>query len=404
MKCSKIALFLLFFLALASSLTAQSRKDLESKRKKLIQDIQETTNRLQETQKSKAAAFDRYLTLQRQIGKRKQLIETLQEEIAFTDESINRTNEVVDALSRDIERLRSDYALMIRSAYRQRANKSQLIFLFSAQSINQLFRRWQYLRQYNRYRQKQAELILETQKTLRAKAQQLTERQKEKKLLLTSEESQQLLLDKELDDKNKLVRKLKKNESRLSAELEKQQRDHQKLNGAIEAIIREEMARKRKAARSTEKTEPQSNNAAASNKIDTDPVSISFQQNKGRLPWPVRGEVVRSFGVQAHPTLKGIEITNNGIDIRTNGQAEVQAVFEGKVVGTQFIPGYQNLVILQHGNYYTVYSNLEEVHVRRGEQVSSGQTIGQLSSSKNELHFELWRDKQHQNPQPWLLK
>ena len=403
MKCSQFAVFLMLIMAMASPLAGQNRKDLENKRKKLIQDIQETTNRLQETQKSKAAAFDRYLTLQRQIGKRRQLIETLQEEIAFTDESITRTNEVVDALSRDIERLRSDYALMVRSAYRQRTSKSQLIFLFSAQSINQLFKRWQYLRQYNRYRQKQAELILQTQKTLIAKAQQLTERQQEKKLLLTSEESQQLLLDKELQDKNKLVKSLKRNESRLSAALERQQRDHQKLNGAIEAIIREEMARKRKAARSAEKTEA-NNTAAASSKIDTDPASISFQQNKGRLPWPVRGEVVRTFGVQAHPTLKGIEITNNGIDIQTSGQADVQAVFEGKVAGTQFIPGYQNLVIIQHGNYYTVYSNLEEVHVRRGEQVSSGQTIGQLSSSKNELHFELWRDKQHQNPLPWLLK
>lgn len=403
MKCSQFAVFLMLIMAMASPLAGQNRKDLENKRKKLIQDIQETTNRLQETQKSKAAAFDRYLTLQRQIGKRRQLIETLQEEIAFTDESITRTNEVVDALSRDIERLRSDYALMVRSAYRQRTSKSQLIFLFSAQSINQLFKRWQYLRQYNRYRQKQAELILQTQKTLIAKAQQLTERQQEKKLLLTSEESQQLLLDKELQDKNKLVKSLKRNESRLSAALERQQRDHQKLNGAIEAIIREEMARKRKAARSAEKTEA-NNTAAASSKIDTDPASISFQQNKGRLPWPVRGEVVRTFGIQAHPTLKGIEITNNGIDIQTSGQADVQAVFEGKVAGTQFIPGYQNLVIIQHGNYYTVYSNLEEVHVRRGEQVSSGQTIGQLSSSKNELHFELWRDKQHQNPLPWLLK
>lgn len=400
MKCSQIVLFLLF-LTVLTPLCGQNRKELENKRKKLIEDIQQTTNKLQETQKSKAAAFDRYLTLQRQIGKRQQLIETLQEEIAVTDESINRTNEVVDALAQDIERLRSDYATMLRAAYRQRANQSQLIFLFSANSINQVFRRWQYLRQYNRYRQKQAKLILETQTTLKAKAEQLTLRQQEKKVLLSSEKSQQLLLDRELDDKNKLVRSLKRNESRLSAELERQQRAHQKLNGAIESIIREEMARKRKATRSAEKAETP---ASANAKIETDPTSISFQQNKGRLPWPVQGEVVRNFGVQAHPTLKGIEITNNGIDIQSAGQAEVQAIFEGKVAGTQFIPGYQNLVILQHGNYYTVYSNLEEVYVRRGEQVALGQTIGQLSKSKNELHFELWRDKQHQNPLSWLLK
>ncbi|MBK8705492.1 MAG: M23 family metallopeptidase [Saprospiraceae bacterium] len=112
---------------------------------------------------------------------------------------------------------------------------------------------------------------------------------------------------------------------------------------------------------------------------------------------------MRSFGVQAHPTLKGIEITNNGIDIKAGGSSEVQAVYAGKVAGTQFIPGYQNLVILQHGNYYTVYSNLEDVFVRRGETVDAAQRIGSLGSKK-ELHFELWKEKQHLNPVHWLSK
>ncbi len=397
MKPSSIAWIIFLCLLSTYSSFGQSRKELEDKRKQLIQDIKKTSGKLEATQKNKAATFEQFATLQKQIGKRQQLIRTLRDEIAYTEESIERTHEVIEALTNDIAQLKADYASMLRVAYRHRTGNSLLMFLFASDNFNQAFQRWQYIRQYHRYREKQAKLIAETQKMLSDKAALLENRKKEKENLLVSQQSQTLLLDRELQDKNRLLKNLDKDESRLAAELNRQQQAHNRLNESIENIIRDEMARKRKAARSAEAIGGNSSTAA------NDPVTGDFEQRKGRLPWPVRGNVVRSFGVQAHPTLKGIEIANNGIDIKSEGSADVLAVSAGVVVGVDFIPGYQNLVILRHGNYYTAYSNLEDVFVSRDEKVEAAQRIGRLGRKK-ELHFELLKDKKHFNPLLWLSK
>lgn len=397
MKYSQIIWPLGLMLLFAINGWGQNRKELEAKRKQLIEEIQQTTNRLQETQKSKAAALDRFVALQHQIGKRRQLIETLRDEVDFTEASILRTNEVIEALGNDIAHLQAEYANMLRMAFRQQYNQSTFVFLFSASNLNQLFLRWQYLRQYNRYRKKQAKLITETQKMLADKARQLENRQREKMSLLAIQESQKTLMDRELQDKDHLVKNLKKSESRLASELDKQQRIHQKLNDAIETMIREEMAKKRKASRTPEAL---SESVPA---VETDPISRDFQQRKGRLPWPVtKHEVIKGFGKQPHPKFKGVETVNNGVDVLSEPRAEVRSIFEGQVLGTQFIPGYQNLVIIQHGNYYTVYSNLEDVYVKREEEIGTTQVIGRLSKDKAEFHFELWRDKVKLNPEIWL--
>jgi len=182
----------------------------------------------------------------------------------------------------------------------------------------------------------------------------------------------------------------------LVADLDEQRRAHEELNTAIEEVIKAEMARKRKEARQPDAL------AAANAKADAS-LSSNFTSNKGALPWPVKsGEIIRQFGTQPHPTIKTVKITNNGIDIRTDSESEVFSIFEGLVAGTQFVPGYLNMVIVQHGEYYTVYSNLEEIYVKRGDQLRSGETIGKVGSKKPEVHFEVWREKQRLNPVDWV--
>nr|HQU59466.1 hypothetical protein [Saprospiraceae bacterium] len=328
---------------LVAPLHAQNRKDLETKRQQLIRDIQQTESQLKETKKDKAATLDQYLALQSQIRKREQLIHTLHEEIDYANESINRSREVLAALTTDVEQLKAEYARIIRTAYRHKLNNSFILFLFSADSFNDAFRRWQYLRQYDRFRKKQARLIMDTQGTLARKARQLESRKKEKEALLTSQEQQQQLLNRELADKNRILKTLKTSESKLVAELDQQQKAHNALNNAIEAVIREEMARKRREARSADAVGSNSSAGPEENA----PLSNEFQKNQGRLPWPVRnGVITRQFGKQPHPSVPSIQIANNGIDIRTDERAQVFAVFEGKVAGTQFIPGYKNTVII----------------------------------------------------------
>lgn len=386
------------------SAQAQNRQELESKRKQLLREIEETTTRLSQTRKDKAAALDRYFTLKKQIKNRQQLIITLRAELDFAEASIQRANEVVDALEQDVVDLKQEYANTLRSAYRSSINKSSLAFLFAAEDFNDLFLRWQYIRQYNEYRQRQARLIIETQEMLIGKAEQLAERKIEKEQLLISQEEQQIILNKELADKDQLLSKLKVSESKLAANLEDQQEAHAALNATIERIIREEMAEQRRASRNASSLTASTEKEEAVKNVATDRrLSVSFENLKGALPWPVKsGKIIKKYGRQPHPNIQTIQITNNGIDIESEARARVFAIYDGKVVGLRYIPGYQNTVILQHGTYYSVYSNLEEVFVGRGDEVNADQALGRLSKDKPEVHFEVWKEKQRMNPTLWV--
>ena len=387
---------------------AQIRKDLEDRRRRLIKEIQLTSNLLNKTTKTKAAALDRYIALRKQIQQRELLVATLRKEIEITDISMNRASDVVESLNDDINRLEKEYGELLRQAYRRKKNSSDLGFIFSSESINQGFQRWQYLKQYDEYRKKQAQLILQTKETLTIKTIQLQETKIEKEGLIASVENQANILSAELGDKSKLLRTLRKDEKRLKSDLRKKRTDHEGLNQAIEKAIQKDMATRRKNERDKKPNKkdvnkkPQKDNTIALERLTGD-----FRNNRGRLPQPVKnGVVTRRFGKQQHPTLPRVQITNNGIDIRTERNAKVFAVFEGKVVSKQFIPGYQNMLIVQHGDYYTVYSNLGEVFVKKGDQVGTMENIGTVAMDRktnvSEVHFEVWRDKARLNPEDWV--
>ncbi|MCC6725487.1 MAG: peptidoglycan DD-metalloendopeptidase family protein [Saprospiraceae bacterium] len=417
MSHSRKILHILLILCLlaGAAIAQQSRKELEEKRKKLLRDIEQTSGLLKQTKEDKAATLSRYVTLQRQIHKREQLVETVKEEMSVLLDNIERTATVVVALSDDTERLKGEYAKIARHAYRQKLMRSDLLFLLSAKSFNDAFRRWQYLRQYERYRQRQAKLIMETQQTLVDKIKSLEERKAEKEKLLTTEQRQSRMLGMEMQAKNQLLEELKGDEARLAHDLESKQAAANKLNKAIEKVIRDEMDRIRREERAAASANA-SNSSSASGKAtkptatpEVESISSEFQGNRGRLPWPVKNGVITGrFGRQPHPTIPNIEIVNNGIDIQTDKGSQVRSVFEGTVVGTQFIPGFDYMVILQHGSYYTVYSNLEEVSVKKGDKVAIKQALGRVNTdaktNTSEVHFEIWKEKTRLNPQEWVGK
>lgn len=405
-------------------LCAQSRKDLEDKRRKLIEEIDQTNNRLSAKRKDKNAALQVFLTLQSQVKKREQLIGNLQQEIEFNESSIARTNDVLIALKDDVVRLKQEYTQTLRMALRQKLNQSYLMFLLSADNLNNAIRRWQYIRQYQRYRKRQALLIAETQGTLQAKTAQLKQRIREKENLLSGVEQQKQTLSVELQDKDLALKNLKADEKVLLKELTDRQKAHNKLNGIIENVIQQEMLAQRKKARSAEalnnannpslavnsNNKPDRTSKSGSTESDNLPPSSedlaansTFSARKGRLTWPVdQGRIVQGFGTFQHPKYKDVKVSNSGLDIGTQAAGKVRAVFEGKVVGAQFINGYQYTVIIQHGNFYTVYSNIASINIKRGESVTTGQEIGQVGTEKPEMHFEVWRDKQKLNPASWL--
>ena len=288
---------------------------------------------------------------------------------------------------------------MARLAFRQKLTFGRILFLFSAHSINDAFRRLQYLRQYDRYRKRQAHLIQETQATLTVQFGELENQKREKENLLEAAQGQARTLETELGQKDQLLKSLQSDENRLLKELKQKRKAHEELNEAIEKIIREEIAKARKAERAAPESAAAS--AAAS-------ASASFQQLQGLLAWPVaNGTITGQFGRQPHPSLSGVYISNNGIDIRTDLNASVQAIFRGEVVGVQYIPGYSSyMAIIRHGDYYTVYSNLEDVAVQRGQQVNQGDRIGAVRTDPKtnaaEVHFEVWKGKNRMNPAEWL--
>ncbi len=393
------ALLLIVLALLPLAVFSQDRQILEDKRKKLIEEIQQTEQLLQETVKSRETALLRFNTLQEQIRKRRLLIQTLEAEVGLADGNLSQIQNVIQSLQSDIDKLFREYAQMARVAYRQKLSMGRLVFLLSAKNFNEAFRRWQYLRQYDQYRQKQAHLIQQTQASLTTQLGELEARKREKQLLLGKAQNQTGRLEIELEEKNKLVKTLKSDESRLASDLKQKRTAHEQLNSAIEKIIREEMAKARKAER---KEETKAEVTAARE------ASSSFEQLKGKFLWPVTSGVITGhFGKQEHPTLNRVYITNNGIDIRTELDAPVFAIYQGEVAGVQFIPGYSSyMVIIRHGAYYTVYSNLEEVGVQRGQQVKTRDPIGKVRTDPKtnaaEVHFEVWKEKNRMNPTEWL--
>lgn len=401
-------------LLLTGALLAQSRQDLTAKREGLLKEINRASALLKSTRSNRKVALDQYYVVQRQVRQRQQLIETLKQEIDLANQSIERTTAAIRAMQADMERLEGEYAAMARQAFRQSQTMNEWLFLLSARGLSDGLRRWRYIRQYDNYRKRQANLIVETRNALAKKLDGIEIKKAEQQDLLTSAEEQQGLLRQELRIKNKLLNGLKKDETRISRLINRKRLAANKLSKAIETVIANEIrsrvdnnrvntapTRPTETRPSLKPSAPSANDLAAN--------TTDFRQLKGRLQWPVqRGVIIRHFGKQNHPIHKNLKVTNNGIDIRATLNNKVQAIARGKVVGVQYVPGFRNTLIVQHGDYYSVYSNLENVTVEKGAAVRSGQLLGLAGTDSQddflEMHLEIWKGKQRLNPAVWLKR
>ena len=379
--------FTLIFALLASFgfLQSQSKDVLESKRKKIENEILLTSKLLDETRSDKTSALNKYIALERRIQKRAQLIRNLNKDIELIEKRMLNTEEYVEALNDDLEKLQEEFKQILRNAYRQKLTDSKLIFLFSANSLNEAFVRWRYLKQYEAFRERQTSIIIQTQNSLLRRQSNLEKYAVEKATLLKEESSQQQLLTKELDRRNKMYLNLKGNEDELKVAIEEKQNAARQLKFALEDIIKTEI--KQELPMSISPT-----------------ITSDFERSKGNMSWPINnGVVIGFFGQQDHPTIKNIKITNNGIDIQSSGDGVVRAVLEGEVVGKFSVPGNKRSILIKHGDFFTVYANLESVFVERGDLVKTLQSIGSVNkTNSSELHFEIWRQKVRLNPLDWL--
>ncbi len=408
--------FLASLLLFSFAAHAQNKIALEEKRKKLTKEIEITSSLLKKTKNNKTAAYDQYVTLQNQIERRESLVQTIENEVIASEENILRNLTIIQSLEQDLEKMKQEYGRLVRNSFRRQFYTSPLLFILSSDNLNQAFRRWLFLRKYNRFRNGQVVAIAATQEMLSKKINSIETEKQEKEALLLEMVGQKSKLQKELEEKNGLLMALINDEGKLRQELKQKQAERAQLDRMIESVISAEIAKKiakenaqkdvRDNNRKRSTSEESNANSKNLEKVE-DLASNQFKKLRGKLPWPVEGGVIaRNFGRQKHPTLKNIEITNNGIDIRSSEEAPVKSIFEGAVAGVQYIPGHDYTVILQHGNYYSVYSNLSETSVNKGDKVNAGAILGKLStnpiSGAAELHFELWQEKERLNPANWI--
>ncbi|MDR3679751.1 MAG: peptidoglycan DD-metalloendopeptidase family protein [Flavipsychrobacter sp.] len=435
----RLLLFLICFglcVPVFAQQTSASRTDLENKRKQIMDAIRETEDQLEATKKDKKATIGQLRALQNKLAERQKLIGNINSQIDQISTNIELSSSEVAMLRQKLEELKTRYAQTIRYAYENRSTYDMMAFLFSSSDFNDAVRRMQYLKKFRDYRKHQVDLIRSTQVQIEHKIGVLNTEKSQKDELLSSQVEQKQVLEKETNETNKVVLDLKGREKELATNIEKNRKAAKQLDRAISDIIRREIeiARKKaeeEAARqaaiaaaknpvskygggktttttinlgnSNNNTRASRNNtpssAAPSYALSLTPevtaLSNNFQANKGRLPWPVsKGFIAEPFGRHKHAVEEKVMVDNLGVEIQTNAGASAFAVFDGTVTTVGFVPGMGQYVLVNHGQYFTVYSGITNVTVKKGDKVKMKQSIGTVMANDDGvpmIHFELWK-------------
>jgi len=423
----------------------QNKKELENKKSKLKAEINTINELLHETKTSKKLSMNQVAMLNTKLKVREELISTISSEIRLINNQINSNQKEVTDLNANLTKLKTEYARMIYYGYRNKDSYNKLMFIFAAGDFNQAFQRLKYIQQYNEYRKKQAEAITKTQTQIAEKIAELETKKSEKKQLLTGEEQEKLNLAKEKTEQEGVLVQLQDKEKQLKDELDQKKKDSEALNAAIKKLIQDEIRKQQEAEkarlaeikRKKEEKEAKNPKNPKNPKTPTNPktdvavkddpksteikpvvleltkeaeeLSADFASNKGKLPWPVtKGVITDGFGPHEHPSIKGFIVDNKGVDISTTKGAPCRALFGGEVTGVVNVPGSGRVVIIRHGEYLSVYTNLEEVTVKTGDKITSKQTIGSVSFNDDEdktvMNLQIWKGQKILNPEDWLYR
>ena len=406
-KCFLALPWLLSFLlcGMVMVLKAQTREDLEQNKQTIEREIRLINQMLQETKKSAEISLNHLVMINSQINSRESLIRTINNEIRLINHRVESLNNNIETLAKELEELKESYAMMVRHAYGNRDATHKLMFIFSSRSFIQAFLRMRYLQQYARHRQLQAQKIEETTVELNERRITLqSERNRQQQLLVQQRQELESLAE-EKTTQNQTVTQLRGKERELVQRLREQELAARELQRAIERVIAEE----RRKAQEQARTEGRVTTDMFALTPEEQLLSDNFAENQGRLLWPVeRGVITSSFGEQSHPVLRGIKINNNGVEITATQGSTARAIFEGAVSRVITIPGGNFAVIMRHGEYLTVYSNLSEVYVRNGDKVSLRQELGVIATetkeSRTHMNLQIWKGSDKLNPELWIAR
>ena len=399
---------------------------------------------LSETKANKKSSIGALVNINMKLEKRQDLINTINTEILELNREIKQNEKQAEQLKANLEKLKNDYARMIVFAQRNQDAYSKFMFIFASDNFNQAYARLKYMQQYSEFRKKQAVEIISTQTELIAKLKELKEQRHEKNLLLGNEEEEKINLSSEKQEQEQVLTELQKKEKELKVQLDKKKQDAIELQLAIKKLIEAEIKRKLEEAAKAEaaaiaakkaKEEKENKNKPVKEKTtkekvivadvkpekekkenlfmpalteETEALSADFSNNRGKLPWPVgKGVICETYGEHEHPAIKGFMMFNNGVEICATKGTQARAVFDGEVTGIAVSPTGGKLVIIRHGEYLSVYSNLTDVLVKTGQKVTLKQIIGTVAHDEEEgktsMNLQIWKGQKTMDPSGWLF-
>lgn len=399
-KNIRLLLLISFVLLIATPVIAQktNRKKLEAKRVSLKNEIKKIKTYLDNTKKKERSISNQVKDLNQKIETREELITTITDETIIIGEEIEKNTKEIALLQGELDVLKADYSKLIYKSYKNKSEDNRLLFLLSSENFYQGFQRFQYMKQYTQYRKNQGDTIKSKAFKLRAMNDSLAVLNVTKHNLIDEKIYEQNQIVSEKDKQESLVQKYRKQKRKYANQIQKKQREERKLTKQIENLIRGAIKK------SGTKTKGFALTPAAK------ALATKFTNNKGKLPWPVeKGLVTVRFGTQPDPMDSGVKIESSGVRIATNEGAAARAVFEGKVMAIQKNPQSGILsILIQHGNYISVYANMESVLVSKGDAVKTKEKIGTIHTDKvtgkTVLKFQIWKDVTKQNPASWVYK
>lgn len=393
LRCLKITVLALSLLVFAPGVKAQDTRAQEERKARLEREIAIIDRQLAENASQSSSMLSDLTLIRKKISNRKALVTEADRRVRKYADSIYLTNREITRLQVRIDTLTSHYSRLVMSAYKNRDARVWYMYMFASDNLGQAFRRFGYFRNLSSQMKSEAQRIRDMQDELAVKKERLDRMKKESEAVKASRQ-------KELDE-------LRKDENKADGVVKRLQKDRKKYQNQLAAKKKEVNALNREIARiiaAAMKTDDQKKKDQVRAQLDMK-LDAEFANNQGKLPWPAEGPVVSRFGKQYHPVYKNLELPpNNGVDIALAKGTSVNAVFDGVVTQVFVMPGYNQCVLVQHGNYFTLYCKMKGLVVKAGDKVKTGQALGTIDTinGQTQLHFEVWKGKIPQNPEQWL--
>ena len=387
-------------LLLGVAASAQDTRRQESRKAQLEKEIAVINKQLKDNAQSSSRALTDLSLVRRKINARQELIAESDREIHALDDSIRVKQKEIDRLQARHDTLSLYYNRLVRSAYKNRDSRIWYMYILSSENIGQAVRRFGYLKGLSKNMSDQARQIQETAAVLEVEKERLAVMRDDARTLRSQRQADVDALRSEEGESASLVARLQKDRKKYQSDLQKKNREVEALNREIAEIIRKATAKPKTSSGTNKNTGGKTTSTAVDEKL-----SSSFAANKGRLPWPVEGSVIESYGQHYHPVYKNVKLPfNNGVTLAVARGTQAKAVFDGTVSQVVVIPGYNQCVLVQHGSYFTFYCKLKSVSVKAGQQVKTGQVLGTVDtiSGEDQFHFQLWKERTPQNPENWL--